>query len=187
MEEKYTIQEKYVTGEFPVQRPMMRTFDVSFDLRLKKSWVNDREAGDFIRDRAHYDAIVMNDVGASDIIGWLVSNTWNIYQINSDYAFFKIKIKAARYCNIINVRYLASKPTALFIFVDKIYDRIQTWVVWDRKYIHLTQWGRDKMATVSQTTLSNAFSLIKLLEFRLRFHWSFFLRVQLTIIQHWFR
>ena len=51
----------------------------------------------------------------------------------------------------------------------------------------LTHWGRDKMAAVSQTTLSNAFSWMKMLEFRLRFHWSLFLRVQLTIIQHWFR
>ena len=43
------------------------------------------------------------------------------------------------------------------------------------------------MAAVSQTTLSNAFSWMKMLEFQLRFHWSLFLRVQLTIIQHWFR
>ena len=53
--------------------------------------------------------------------------------------------------------------------------------------ITLTHWGRDKMATVSQTTLSNAFSWMKMLEFRLKFHWSLFLRVQLTIFQHWFR
>ena len=51
----------------------------------------------------------------------------------------------------------------------------------------LTHWGRDKMAAVSQTTLSNAFSGMKMLEFWLRFHWSLFLRVQSTIIQHWFR
>ena len=51
----------------------------------------------------------------------------------------------------------------------------------------LTHWGRDKMAAVSQTTLSNAFSWMKMLEFRLRFHWRLFLRVQLTIFQHWFR
>ena len=50
-----------------------------------------------------------------------------------------------------------------------------------------THWGRDKMAAVSPTTLSNAFSWMKILEFRLKFHWSLFLRVQLTIIQHWFR
>ena len=47
--------------------------------------------------------------------------------------------------------------------------------------ISLTHWGRDKMAAVSQTTLSNAFSWMKMLEFRLRFHLSLSLRVQLTI------
>ena len=51
----------------------------------------------------------------------------------------------------------------------------------------LTHWCRDKMAVVSQTTLSNAFSWMKMFEFRWRFHWSLFLRVQLTIFQHWFR
>ena len=51
----------------------------------------------------------------------------------------------------------------------------------------LTHWGRDKMAAVSQTTLSIAFSWKKMSELRLRFHWSLFLGSQLTIIQHWFR
>ena len=41
----------------------------------------------------------------------------------------------------------------------------------------LTHWGRDKMDAISQTTLSNAFSWMKMLEFRLTFHWSLFLRV----------
>ena len=44
-----------------------------------------------------------------------------------------------------------------------------------------------QMAAVSYTTLSNAFSWMKMSEFRLRFHRSLFLRVELTIIQHWFR
>ena len=35
----------------------------------------------------------------------------------------------------------------------------------------LTYWGRDKMAAISQTTFSNAFSWMKMYEFRLRFHW----------------
>ena len=51
----------------------------------------------------------------------------------------------------------------------------------------LTHWGRDKMAAISQTTLSNAFSRMKISEFWLKFHWSLFLRVWLTIFQHWFR
>ena len=51
----------------------------------------------------------------------------------------------------------------------------------------LTHWGRDKIDAISQTTFSNAFSWMKMLELRLKFHWSLFPRVQLTISQHWFR
>ena len=40
----------------------------------------------------------------------------------------------------------------------------------------LTHWGRDKMDAVSQTTLWSAFSSMKMFEFRLKFHWSLFLR-----------
>ena len=41
----------------------------------------------------------------------------------------------------------------------------------------LTHWGRDKMAAISQTTFSNAFSWMKMSKFRLKFHWILFLRV----------
>ena len=47
----------------------------------------------------------------------------------------------------------------------------------------LTHWGRDKMAAIFQMTFSNAFSWMKMYEFRSRFHWSLFLRVQWTIFQ----
>ena len=51
----------------------------------------------------------------------------------------------------------------------------------------LTHWGRDTMDAISQTIYSNAFSWMKMFEFRLKFHWSLFPRAQLTIFQHWFR
>ena len=51
----------------------------------------------------------------------------------------------------------------------------------------LTHWCRFKMDAISQTTVSNRFSWMKMYEFRLKFHWCFFVRVQLTIFQHWFR
>ena len=38
-----------------------------------------------------------------------------------------------------------------------------------------------------QTTISNAFSWMKMMEFRFEFHWNLFPEVQLTISQHWFR
>ena len=47
-----------VTGEFPAQRPVTRSFDIFFDLRLNKR-LSIREAGDLRRHRAHYDVIVM--------------------------------------------------------------------------------------------------------------------------------
>ena len=49
-----------VTGEFPSQRPVTQSFDVSFDLCLNKRWSKQScEAGDFRRQRAHYDVTVM--------------------------------------------------------------------------------------------------------------------------------
>ena len=44
-----------------------------------------------------------------------------------------------------------------------------------------------QMAAIFQTTFSNACSWIKMYWFRLRFHWSLFPWVELTIFQHWFR
>ena len=47
-----------VSGEFPAQRPVTRSFDVFFDLRLFKRLSKQREAGDLRRYRAHYDVTV---------------------------------------------------------------------------------------------------------------------------------
>ena len=49
-----------LTGEFPAQRSVTRSFDVFFDLRLnkrlsKQSW----DTGNLRRHRANYDVIVM--------------------------------------------------------------------------------------------------------------------------------
>ena len=46
----------------------------------------------------------------------------------------------------------------------------------------LTHWG-----WVKWPPFSNTFSWTKMYEFQIRFHWSLFLRVKLTIFQHWFR
>ena len=42
---------------------------------------------------------------------------------------------------------------------------------------HLTHWDRDKMAPIFQITFSNAFSLMKMYTFWLKFHWNLFPRV----------
>ena len=46
-----------VTGEFPAQRPVTRSFDDFFDRRLIKR-LDNRESGDLRRHRAHYDVNV---------------------------------------------------------------------------------------------------------------------------------
>ena len=49
-----------VTGEFPSQRPVTRSFGVFFDLCLNKRLSKQSWAGDLRRHRAHYDVIVMD-------------------------------------------------------------------------------------------------------------------------------
>ena len=48
-----------VTGESPSQRPVARSFDVFFDLRLNKRPGKNRNASDLRRHSAHYDVTVM--------------------------------------------------------------------------------------------------------------------------------
>ena len=48
-------------------------------------------------------------------------------------------------------------------------------------YMLATHWGWDKMAAIYQYTFLNAFSWLEMYTFRLRFHWSLFIRVQLII------
>ena len=52
-----------VTGEFPAQRPVTRSFDGFFYTWIN-GWVNNREAGDLRRHIAHYDVTVMSNPDA---------------------------------------------------------------------------------------------------------------------------
>ena len=49
-----------VSGEFPTQRPVTRSFDISLICAWIHGWVNNREAGDLKSHRVDYDATVMN-------------------------------------------------------------------------------------------------------------------------------
>ena len=46
----------------------------------------------------------------------------------------------------------------------------------------LTHWGLNKLAAIFQTTFSNAFSWMKMYEFRLRFHWGMFPRASMGLL-----
>ena len=45
--------------KFPLQSPVTRSFDVFFICAWINGWVNNREAGDLRRNRAHYDVNIM--------------------------------------------------------------------------------------------------------------------------------
>ena len=59
--------ESFGQRRFPPQRPVTRSFDVSFDLRLN-GWANNRDAGDLRRHRAHYDITVMTSFSHAEFI-----------------------------------------------------------------------------------------------------------------------
>ena len=59
-----------VSGEFPSQRPVTRSVDVSLICALINSWVNNRKAVDLRHNRANYDVSVV-------MIHWPLVN-WNL-------------------------------------------------------------------------------------------------------------
>ena len=67
-----------VTGEFPAQRPVKRSFDVFLDLRLNRRF-SKREAGDLRCHRAHYDVTVIIDLHVT-VHWWLMGRgkAWNL-------------------------------------------------------------------------------------------------------------
>ena len=67
-----------VTGGFPLQRLVARSFDVFFDLRLNNGSANKRDAGDLRRHRAHCDVTLMSyicDLYPYFILNFLVTMT----------------------------------------------------------------------------------------------------------------
>ena len=112
------------------------------------------------------------------------------------YNFAKMGYKSSNSCGI-NYCFNALKPGPWFNIKSHLtsIENPTVEVRWQQDHlisrmgipVLLTHWGWDKMDVISQTTLSNAFLWMKMLEFWLKFHWSLLRRVQLTIFQQWFR
>ena len=98
-------------------------------------------------------------------------NSWVMYDTKSIICFDQLKTWPECFNKLIYSSYGLSKSSR---------SNSQPW-------FFFTHWGLDKMDAISQTTFSSAFSWMKIFWFWLKFHWSLFLRVQLTIFQHWFR
>ena len=66
-----------------------------------------------------------------------------------------------------------------------VLDTLIKWVCFSDYNYYLSHLPLDKMTAISQMIYSDASSWMKSLVFWLKFHWSLFLRVYLTITQHW--
>ena len=113
------------------------------------------------------------------------------FNIQCQYYFWEIIQKPTIYLSLFkSIHYVKDYYTDCFLPTSSIAD-CQTdshqWciLIWISRHHDdhstLTHWGRDKMAVIFLTTFSNGFSLMKKYEFRLKFHWTLFLWVQLTI------
>ena len=155
----YRLSEKCAT--LPVNSPHKGLWPGALMLSLicawTNGWVNNRDVGDLRRHHAHYDVTVL--------ISYVSRGMFFICIVL--YFIYRVIIHTFS-----STPYLHLKPILTNVLIRR-------WM--------LTQWGRYKMVAIFRTTYSNAFSWMKMYEFRLRFHWSLFLRVQLTISQHWFR
>ena len=65
-----------VTGEFPTQRPMTRSLMFCLICAWINDWVNNRDAGDLRRHRAHYDVIVMFTEVVACRVGHICPRLW---------------------------------------------------------------------------------------------------------------
>ena len=131
---------------------------------------------------------------------WYCCRKWqksiSVYHAINDALMLLINTFSGINTNASSMRYSISHDLIYFVFLLEIINYHQagslTQLLQRRSICrairqYLTHWGRDEMDNISQTTFSNVFSSIKMLEFILKFHWSLFLRVQSTIFQHWFR
>ena len=106
-----------VPGEFPAQRPVTRSFDVFF--ALINGWVNNDEASDLRRHRAHYDVTVIikirkysfqttNLLNSPQVVGELIKPVpGNIY-----------------YCGDVIMSAMASQITSLTIVNSTVYSAV---------------------------------------------------------------
>ena len=93
-----------------------------------------------------------------------------------------------RICIIVNSIYFGNKPWSLFwhwILTTSLFWQFAALCSMQfTMVLTLRPWQNGRHF---QTAFSNTFSWMKMYKFRLRFQWSLFSMVQLTIFQHWFR
>ena len=138
---------------------------------VQNGWAYTRDTGDLRRHRAHYDVTVK-----------LNGNVRSLMFLNAHSNAVTLPVSWNQV-----IKHLASVTTTCW--------KIGRWISSDSPHppvskpssVNSSPLNKIKMADISQTIFSDVFPLMKMYDFRLRFHWNLFLRVQLTTFQHWFR
>ena len=134
-----------VTGVFPSHRPLMRSFDVFFDLRLNK-WSSKQPRGWW------FETPLCSLCPHCNVYEWFfvssIHNSWFLPRQWNNWWGKAYTTKLCRYCK--------SQYAAIHPMMSRI--------------LRLTHWGRDKMDDILQTTFSNRFSWMKIDELRWKIH-----------------
>ena len=133
-------------------------------------------------------------------IAWTNADLLSIGTLRTNFSEIRIKIQ-----NVSFMKMHSKMSSAKWRPLCPGGDELTSWIVTKRRpfcrqrcHVQVLEWkfgsilthwgrGRDKMAAAFRTTFSNASSWMKMFESGLKFHWSFFLRVEFTICEHWFR
>ena len=162
-----------------------------------KSTTQDHVSGVWRHVRTTHTFVVCSGIGLERGCGSqlkMVSATSNIYLIWWNYEISDELCTPLVLCCALstrwNLRILCPTDGTLRIGIChvKIMARHGTCSIpWQYTVNRFTHLHLDKMAAISQTTVSVAFYWMKISTFRFNLHWQLFLRVRLTINPHWFR
>ena len=88
-----------------------------------------------------------------------------------------------------HLRWILSKQSIInaMFTLSPMYIRRWSCVLDTYQCLTINTFRPRKMDAIFQTAFSNAFSSMKMYEFLVKFHWSLFLGIRLTIFHYWFR
>ena len=156
-----------VTDEFPAQRPVTRSLDISLICSWINGWVNNRDAGDLRRYRAHYDVTVV--IGRAR--KRLILPCFTEHATCTGFEFQSTQI-----CKYVFLIRLCMISRNLILSVIPVYSYWPCGKFKSTRHISLHQLHNllelcqlirqlGKMAAVKQATFSDAFSWMQILYF----------------------
>ena len=149
-----------VPGEFPAQRPVTQSFDIFVDLRPNKR-VSKQSWGWWFETPSCTLWRHCNEKRRFSIASIITPHElyWSMLWCGS----LVTKINVQQCCGVIDGSWYLNRCSR---------NSSPPWIKWP---------------PIWQTIFSDAFSWMKSFLFWLKFHWSLFVRIQLTISQYWFR